>query len=258
MTREPDSAPAEVLQVQENRVVVGEWSGDLMELAASSATLREMLRSGRHQEARALVQTRSAAEQAALVALDENPEEVLALTGMDEKGRPGYKPAVVEVLPTEILTDLIVPRSARLGRFNTEVIRAMSPEAFARTVAETLDPVYNPELRTRVSWEWLEAVAALQDHDKAAELLRKVDEEALEEAIMDRLDQLDLSGIVWPPTSLVALTRLAVFQQGFTVGRPGDYIDDAETAEVLDALYEAAPEVLSGMVTRAAKRSGGI
>ena len=178
MTRRPDSAQAEVLQVQEDRMVVGEWSGDLMELAARSADLRGMLRSGRRHEARALVQTRSAAEQAALVALDENPEEVLALTGMDENGKPGYKSAVVEVLPTEVLTDLIVPRSARHGRFNAEVIQAMSPGAFARTVEDTLDPVYHQELRTRVSWEWLEAVAALQDHHKAAELLRQVDPEA--------------------------------------------------------------------------------
>ena len=70
-------------------------------------------------------------------------------------------------------------------------------------------------------------------------------------------DGLVVGAIAGRPTELVALTRLAVFQQGFTAGRPGDYIDDAETAEVLDALYDAAPEVLSGMVSRAAKRSGG-
>ena len=258
MTRRPDSAQAEVLQVQEDRMVVGEWSGDLMELAARSADLRGMLRSGRRHEARALVQTRSAAEQAALVALDENPEEVLALTGMDENGKPGYKSAVVEVLPTEVLTDLIVPRSARHGRFNAEVIQAMSPGAFARTVEDTLDPVYHQELRTRVSWEWLEAVAALQDHHQAAELLRQVDPEALDEAIMDRLDQLDLGAIAGPPTDVAAVTRVQVFLEGLSGGRPGDYIDDPETAEVLDALYEAAPDVLSEMVRRAVKRSGGM
>ena len=257
MTRETDPAPAEVLQVRENRMVVGEWSEEVMELAGSSAAVRGLLRSGRFQEARALVQTRSAAEQAALVALDENPEEVLALTGMDASGKPAYRPDVVEVLPTEVLTDLIVPRSAKLGRFNTEVIRAMSPTAFARTVEESLDPVYHPELRTRVAWEWLEAVAALQDHHKAAELLRKVDPEALEEAIMNRLDAMDL-GAIAASTEVAAVTRFQVFLEGLTGGRPGEYVDDPETAEVLDSLYEAAPELLADMVRRAVKRSGGM
>jgi hypothetical protein len=38
-------------------------------------------------------------------------------------------------------------------------------------------------------------------------------------------------------------------------GRPGDYVEDPETAIVLDALYEAAPEVLTQMVRRAARRT---
>ena len=191
------------------------------------------------------------------MALDENPEEVLSLTGMDEKGRPGYKPAVVDVLPTEILTNLIAPRSSRFVRFNVEIMRAMSPGAFERIVHETLDPVYNPELRTRVSWEWLQAVAALQDHHKTAELLRKVDATLLEDAIMDRLDQMDLGAVV-AGTAVASVSRVQVFLEGLTGGRPGDYIDDPETAEVLDALYEAAPELLSEIVRGAVKRSGGM
>ena len=66
--------------------------------------------------------------------LDENPEEVLALTNMDERGRPGYKAEVVEVLPAEVLTDLIAPRTARHGAYNVVLIRAMSSDAFQRTV----------------------------------------------------------------------------------------------------------------------------
>ena len=257
MIQEPGSDQSPALQVQGNRVVVGQWSGDLLQLAAKSGQLRGKLRAGQHEEARALVQAQSAEEQAALVALDENPEEVLALTGMDEKGRPGYKPAVVDVLPTEILTNLIAPRSSRFVRFNVEVMRAMSPGVFERIVHETLDPVYNPELRTRVSWEWLQAVAALQDHHKAAELLRKVDATLLEDAILDRLDQMDLGAVV-ASTAVASVSRVQVFLEGLTGGRPGDYIDDPETAEVLDALYEAAPELLSEIVRGAVKRSGGM
>ena len=75
---------------------------------------------------------------------------------------------------------------------------------------------------------------------------------------MDRLDRLGLGGLAAPPTDVAAVTRVQVFLEGFTGGRPGDYVDDAETAEVLDALYEAAPEVLSEMVRRAVRRSGGM
>ena len=80
----------DALQVQGDRVVLGEWSGDLEELIAKNVELRQMLREGRTAEARALIRTQAVEEQAALVAIDENPEEVLSLTGMDAKGRPGY------------------------------------------------------------------------------------------------------------------------------------------------------------------------
>ena len=257
MARESDSDQSQVLHVEENRVVVGEWSGDIMELAAKSGTLRSMLRSGRLEEARNLIRAQSEAEQAALVAMDENPDEVLALTAMDEEGKPGYSTDVVAVLPSEILTDLVAPRSSRFVRFNTDLIKAMPAQTFARTVADTLDPVLHQTRRTKISWEWLQAVAALQDQDKAAELLREVSDEALEEAIMDRLDQMGL-GAVAAFTDVATVSRLQVFMEGLTGGRPGDYIDDPETAEVLDALYDAAPEILADMVKRAVRRSGGM
>ena len=79
----------DALQVQGDRVVLGEWSGDLEELIAKNVELRQMLREGRAEEARALLKTQAVEEQAALVAIDENPEEVLSLTGMDAQGRPG-------------------------------------------------------------------------------------------------------------------------------------------------------------------------
>ena len=91
----------DALQVQGDRVVLGEWSGDLEELIAKNVSLRQMLREGRADEARALLKAQAVEEQAALVAIDENPEEVLSLTGMDAQGRPGYLPAVVDKLPSE-------------------------------------------------------------------------------------------------------------------------------------------------------------
>tara|TARA_Y100000588_G_C13986574_1_gene809607 strand:+ start:588 stop:932 length:345 start_codon:yes stop_codon:yes gene_type:complete len=47
---------SDALQVRDNRIVVGEWSGDLMELAAASGQVRSTMRAGQHQQARALVQ----------------------------------------------------------------------------------------------------------------------------------------------------------------------------------------------------------
>ena len=45
----------DALQVQGGRVVLGEWSGDLEELIAKNVTLRQMLREGHTDEARALL-----------------------------------------------------------------------------------------------------------------------------------------------------------------------------------------------------------
>ena len=63
----------DALQVQGDRVVLGEWSGDLEELIAKNVELRQMLREGRADEARALLKKQAVEEQAALVAIDEIP-----------------------------------------------------------------------------------------------------------------------------------------------------------------------------------------
>ena len=256
MTQESRTTQGEALQVQEGQVVIGSWSAELMQIVAQSAQLRALLRAGRVEDARAFLQAHRAEEQAALVAFDAHPEEVLALTGMDAQGKPAYQTAVVDPLPTEVLTSLIAPRLEE-ERFNVEVLRALSPAAFARTVEETLDPVYQQELRIQVSWEWLEVVAELADPGKAADLLRQADPALLEEAILNRLDQMDL-GAVAGGTDAGSVSRFQVFVEGLTGGRPGDYIEDVETAAVLDALYEAAPELLSKLVCSAARRMGGV
>ena len=160
-----DTEPEEqALTVHEDRIVVGQWSAEIGAVIAANSHLRRLLREGRTAAARSLIQSRCAEEQAALIAVDTNPEELLSLTGMNEDGRPGYLPAVVNRLPSVVLTELLVPRNAKLVRFNTEVLAKMSSSTFRRTVEDTLDPIYYHDNRSAVSWEWLEIVAALPEH----------------------------------------------------------------------------------------------
>ena len=239
----------DALQVQGDRVVLGEWSGDLEELIAKNVELRQMLREGRADEARALLKTQAVEEQAALVAIDENPEEVLSLTGMDAKGRPGYLPAVVDKLPSEIIAELVAPSEHKLARFNTALLQTMSAESFARAVEDTLDPVYYHGNRTKVSWEWLEAVAALDDHSKRAALLYKVDQGLLEDAFLDKVDSIDMHAQVgglpdWGTVSAFSLLS----ESGQAVMLPP--INDPEIREVIGSLHQAAPELLAGAARR--------
>ena len=256
MTQESDAerqnaghAPA--LQVRGERVVIGDWSGDLGELIAKDVELRGMLREARYADAQALVQAQSVEEQAALVAMDENPEEVLSLTGMDAQGRPGYRPEVVAKLPADIVAEVLVPRNAKLVRFNTEILQQMSPEAFDRVVDETLDPVYFPANRTQVAWEWLEAVAALGDSNKIAELLFKVDQSALEDALLDKVgsfgmhDEIAAGGV-----TIMAFRVLSESGQGVMLPP----IEDPEVAEVVYVLHQAAPELIAKVIRSAWER----
>ena len=214
-----------------------------------------LLRSGKAAEARALVRKMPVEAQAALVALDEDPEQVLSLTETDDQGAPAYSPRVVEHLPTEVLAEMIA-RKPDEGEYNTKLIRAMSPGTFKRTVEGTLDPVDDPRLRTRVSWEWLKAAAELEDFDRRAALLRSVDPAVLEDALSDRLEQLDLHGIV--SVGEYSIYRFALFSDLGAVGqRPSAFIEDAQTGAVLDALYEAAPELLRYAVRGAWERALG-
>lgn len=239
------------LQVQGDRVVLGEWSGDLEALIAKNVALRQLLREGRADEAQALLKTQAVEEQAALVAIDEKPEEVLSLTGMDAKGRPGYLPAVVDKLPSEIIAALVAPSEYELARFNTALLQTMSAESFARAVEDALDPVYYHGNRTKVSWEWLQAVAALADHNQRAALLYKVDQSLLEEAFLDKVAGLDLHAQVGIDKPVSAFRLLS--ESGQAVMLPP--IDDPEVAEVLYALHQAAPELLAAVLRAAWERA---
>ena len=239
------------LQVQGDRVVLGEWSGDLEALIAKNVALRQLLREGRADEAQALLKAQAVEEQAALVAIDEKPEEVLSLTGMDAKGRPGYLPAVVDKLPSEIIAELVAPSEYELARFNTALLQTMSAESFARAVEDALDPVYYHGNRTKVSWEWLQAVAALADHNQRAALLYKVDQSLLEEAFLDKVAGLDLHAQVGIDKPVSAFRLLS--ESGQAVMLPP--IDDPEVAEVLYALHQAAPELLAAVLRAAWERA---
>ena len=249
------AAPAsrDSVEVRGNLVVAGDWSGNLMDLVGREREVRRLLETGEAEQARTLVQALPVEEQAALVAISEASEEVLSMTGADSAGVPGYSPGVVELLPAETLGNLIsIDPDER--KFNTELIRAMSPGVLQSTMAETLDRVDNPGLRARVSWEWLQALATLRDFDRRTELLRAVDPSLLEDALLHRLEHLNLNDVVGFGGFPVYRFRL-FSAEGLGGTRPSAFIDDPETGIVLDALYEADPYLLSVIIRGAWERS---
>ena len=242
----------DALAVSEGRVVVGDWSADVGEVAAVSARLRGLLRDGRVSQAREMLSSLCREEQAAVVAVDADPEELLSLTGMDEEGRPGYLAEVVDRLPSSLLTELLVPRDAKSGRFNTGLLASMSETTFRRTVADTLDPVYFHGRRGAVSWEWLEIVASLEDVDRIAALLQSVDEEVLEDALLPHIDRFAMNETVFPGIPAFR----TVSESGEGVMLPA--MDDPEKEEVVHALHAAAPELLARVIRNAWERAGGM
>lgn len=249
----PEPAVRDSVTVKGSLVLAGDWSGRLIDLVGRESEVRRLLAKGEADRARTLVQALPVQEQAALVAMSEQPEEMLSMTGADGSGVPGYSPGVVALLPAETLGNMIsIDPDER--KFNAELIRAMSPGVLQSTMAETLDQVDNPELRTRVSWEWLQALATLREFDRRAELLRAVDPSFLEDALMDRLEHLNLNEVVGFGGFQVYRFRL-FSAEGLGGSRPSALIDDPETGRVLDALYEAAPALLSDAIRGAWERS---
>ena len=247
---ESGAPETQALTVRGDDIVVGEWSVEMGKVIAANVQLRGLLREGRTDEARALFQSRCAEEQAALIAVDAHPEELLSLTGMDEAGRPGYLSAVVDRLPSAVLIELLVPRDAKLMRFNTEVLARMSPSTFRRTVEDTLDPIYYHGTRCAVSWEWMEIVAALPDVNKAARLLLAVDEDVLEDALLTHVDRFEMNEVIAP--------GVAAFK---TLGESGEGVmlplfSDPERADVVHALHQAAPELISRVIRNTWERAG--
>ena len=242
---EPDAVP---IEIREDRLVTGAWSAGFLELTAQSSQVRDLLRAGKKADAAALVRALSVEAQAALVVLDEDPEEVLSLTEVDERGNPRYATAVVARLPTEMLTGLIDYDPERRG-FNTHLIRAMTPGAFRRAVEETLDPMDDAEARSKVSFEWLRALAELRDVNKRAELLQSVDPELIEEALIPHVKKIGMNDIV------ASLPRHRFFSEDAVMGeRPSAAIEDPVVGRVLDALYEADANLMRYIIRGAWER----
>ena len=246
---EPEVKP---IEVQEDRLVIGAWSTGFMELAAQSSQVRDLLREGKKEDARALVQTMTVEAQAALVVLDEDPETVLSITGMDEDGNPGYSTDVVAHLPTEMLTGLIDYDPEREG-FNAHLIRAMTPGTFQRTVEDTLEPMDSAEARSKVSFEWLRALSTLGDANKCAELLNSVDPELLEEALIPHVKDMRMNEIVG--SAGASVYRHQLFSEGAAVGeKPSTIVEDPVVGGVLDALYDADADLMRTVIRGAWER----
>ncbi len=240
---EPEVKP---IEVREDRLVIGAWSTGFMELAAQSSQIRDLLREGKKEDARALVQTLAVEAQAALVVLDEDPETVLSITGMDEDGNPGYSTDVVAHLPTEMLTGLIDYDPERQD-FNAHLIRAMTPGTFRRTVEDTLEPMDSAGARSKVSFEWLRALSTLGDANKCAELLNSVDPELLEEALTPYVKDMRMNEIVG--SAGAAIPRHRLFSEEAAVGeKPSTILEDPVVGGVLDALFDADADLMRSVI----------
>jgi len=251
----PDEREAvQAVEMKENRIVAGNWSGTLMDVVGKGGELRSLLRSGKREEARSLVQSLPNEAQAALVTFDENPEEALSLTGMSASGKPAYRSDVVGYLPSELLATLVAYRSEE-KEFNSSLIRAMTPDAFRRTLEETLEPVENKKQRAAILWEWLEAVASMSDYDHRASLLRNVDSDLLMEALREKVAGMNLMAVVGEGEESVSAFKL--YSEDSAVGMlPSLLVDDPDIGAILDAVYEAAPDVLRAVVRYAHEESG--
>lgn len=240
-------------EVQDDRVVLGAWSKDLTEVAREAARLRALLTEGRAEEARSEMQSRPVEEKTALVLVSpEGREDLLSLTG---PGGRGYSPAVVDRLPTEVLVSLLAVDSEYL-RHNVEILRAMSPERFGKAVADTLEPVDHPEARQKVAWEWLEATAELEDVNHRRHLLAAVDVDLIEDALFSVVEQLDLNAVVIAIPDFPVMRRYKLLLDSAAGGSPpSTYIEDLKIGKVLDALWEAEPDLFRQAVCGAWERS---
>ncbi|MBT7863315.1 MAG: hypothetical protein HN712_23565 [Gemmatimonadetes bacterium] len=243
------------LEITDERLTLGNWQADLNEVIATSLELRDLIRQARTQEAAQLLKCRCAEEQAALVALDAQPEEILSLTAMDESGQPGYARDVVDHIPSVVLTELVAPVDARMIRFNNVLLQTMSPATLHRAIDETLSPVQYHGYRGAISWEWLEAVASLSDANRIAELLLAIDETVLEEALIPRIDDLQLHELFsGNGVTVTAFRALAPDSAGVYLPSSGDEIVDA----VLRRLYDAAPDLIARILRHAWERGGAV
>ena len=230
-------------------VLVGEWSKNYLQVMTDSEELLRMVREGHVQEAREDFWSRPVPERAALVLLNtQDQEEMLSLTGRDG---PGYDSQVVSLLPSELLTSLVAPKTRYL-KYNPKVIESMSPEKLESVIEDILEHVNRAGDRQRICWEWFEALVDV-DREKRSELLRGVEVEALAEALVEAVGDFRFKLSMPMFENVDELLKFFDPEQFFTevegVGAmPSQHIEDEELGQVLDAVYDAAPEVFQGMV----------
>ena len=243
------------LSIVGDQLVIGDWQADLSEVVAAGAEIRVLLREERTEDARALLQGCTVARQVALVSIDEKPEEILSLTGMDASGVPAYRQEVVDHLPSPVLCELVAPNEHRMVRFNSTLLATMSPQTLQRTVDDSLDPVLYHVYRGQVSWEWLEAIASLGDTNRIAQLLSAIDVSVLEDALIPRVDDVDMNAtIAGNGVSVSAFRSLAEDSAGLTLPP----LRDPESAAIIQALHQAAPELIAQALRQAWERAGAL
>ena len=239
------------VEVEGGLIRKGSWSTNLMTLTGTSGEIQTLLSGGKEQEARAIVQQLPLEAQAAIVALNRDPEQMLSLTAMGEDGKPNYSQGVVSLLPTETIAGMVAVRPDEKV-YNTALVKAMSPQTFRRAVEETLDPIDDQQLRGKVSWEWMEAVASIEDPNRAAELLRACETELLEDALIDRMKAHDMNK---------AAGGVNVFRffsdDGAGAVLPSHFVGGGSFGLVLNALFDAAPDLIRLVIRRAWERSTG-
>ena len=246
---------ADTVTFEGDRLSIGTWSEGFVESAARSAKVRDLLNKGDREGAAALVRSFPVEAQAALVAVDVDPEQMLSLTGMDVGGKPAYRTDVIDLLPSELLTE-VISVDPEEKKYNTQLMRSMSPEAFGRTLAETMAMVDNTTHRSQVAWEWLVALSEMDDANQAGRLLAGADPALLEEAILDHLEELDLHGLV-SAGDFGAISRFRLFSEKAEASISlAEHIEDPETRSVIGALAEAAPDLLRYIVRAAWEISG--
>lgn len=243
--------PADICQ---GAVVVGLWSRPLPEVELMVARFGALLSEGKAEEVQRELDRLSVEEKTALV-LVSRPETRETLLSLASRGAAGYSPAVVNRLPSEVLADLLAVDSEYL-KFNVEILRAMSPARFGRVVQDTMEPVYYWEHRQKLSWEWLEAVAALDDVDHRGHLLGSVDPALIEEALSGSIDRFGLNDVVGGIDEFPVKRYQQLSESGLGGPPPSAYLEDEAVGTVLDALWEAAPELFKEVLRGAWERYG--